>query len=274
MHAPTHLIDRLRATGFLQPDAAIVLGSGYGWFTDRMEETLSIPYGDLPGLPSATIKGHAGVLVQGRLEGRRILVFSGRFHHYEGYPYEHVSLPVRIAADLGAKRLILTNAAGGIRASFRVGDLMWIRSVIRLNHAVGTTARDTFRMPEHGGQGGIEEHGMLADPGSLTERAARAGIRLESGTYLYVKGPSYETPAEIRAFRMMGADAVGMSTVPELAEAARLGLPVTAFSLITNAASGMGDEKLSHEDIASVAARSRRDVEGLIRMLLNHDHAM
>jgi purine-nucleoside phosphorylase len=270
MHAPTPLIDLLRARGFQRPDAAIVLGSGYSWFTERMEETLSVPYGELPGLPSATIKGHAGVLVQGRMEGRRILVFSGRFHHYEGYPYEHVTLPVRIAADLGAERLILTNAAGGIRESFRVGDLMWIQSLIRLNHAAGTTARDTFRMPEHGGFGLDQPGGQGGQ--EMAVRAARAGIRLETGTYLYVKGPSYETPAEIRAFRMMGADAVGMSTVPELAEAGRLGLPVMAFSLITNAAAGMGDEKLSHEDIASVAARSRQNVEGLIRMLLNHDH--
>lgn len=247
------MLDMLGRKGIGTPETALILGSGYAWFTDLLEDRIRLPYAEVPDMPASTVAGHSGHLDVGVFQGQRLLVFSGRFHHYEGYPFEQVTLPVRLAHRLGCRSLIITNAAGGIREGMNVGDLMLIRDILR-THPVGLPASQPFRMP--------------ALDQTFFKKAKQAGLPIHEGTYLYVKGPSYETPAEIRAFRTMGADAVGMSTVPEITEAVRLGLPFTAFSLITNAAAGMTEEKLDHSDISQVGRSSQRDVESLIRLIL------
>lgn len=268
-------------------DAALVLGSGYSWFTDLLEDRITLPYADIPGMPSSTVAGHSGELIAGTLPAaalssaplsaaarssspadatfpaRRLLVFSGRFHHYEGHPYPATTLPVRLARALGASRLVLTNAAGGIREEFQVGDLMLIDSCIRPWHPLHGAGSPEARIPFS-----LAAHPDSQDLDELFQTARSRGVPVHRGTYLYVKGPSYETPAEIRAFRALGADAVGMSTVPELAEAARLALPAVAFSLITNPAAGISLTKLDHHDISAVGARSRGHVESFLRLLL------
>lgn len=253
-------ISYLESQGFENPDAALILGSGYQWFTESLSHAVSIPYEDIPGMPLTTILGHSGHLIRGEMGSKRLLVFSGRFHHYEGYTYEQAVTPVNLAKALGAKELWITNAAGGIRPDFQVGTLMLIESVLRLQQRVGVTHLLPFSFPERETQVRIED---------LMVQASKNGIPITKGTYIYVKGPSYETPAEIRAFREMGADAVGMSTVPELTEAARLGLPALAISLITNAAAGLNDEKLAHEDIAEVSRRSKASIEALFRLIFS-----
>lgn len=254
LEAISYLVDK----GIQQPDAALILGSGYQWFTDCLTNSISIPYQEIPGMPQTTILGHSGTLFQGQLGSKTLLVFSGRFHHYEGYSFEQTTIPVRLAKGLGVKELWITNAAGGIHPDFRIGTLMLIESILRLQQRVGEPYRTPFSFPEH----------ILSERVSeILQKAASKGIPLTKGTYIYVKGPSYETPAEIRAFRMMGADAVGMSTVPELTEAARVNLPAIAISLITNAAAGLNDEKLAHEDIADVSRNSRESIEALFRLI-------
>jgi purine-nucleoside phosphorylase len=248
----------LKEQGIQNTDAALILGSGYQWFTDCLTNSIRIPYQEIPGMPQTTILGHSGTLFQGQLGKKMLLVFSGRFHHYEGYSFEQTTLPVRLAKGLGAKELWITNAAGGIHPDFRVGTLMLIESILRLQQRVGEPHPSPFSFPETSLQQRISQ---------LLEKASQKGIPLTKGTYIYVKGPSYETPAEIRAFRKMGADAVGMSTVPELTEAARLNLPATAISLITNAAAGLNDEKLAHEDIADVSRRSKESIETLFNLI-------
>lgn len=247
------MLSALRDRGLQSADTALILGSGYGWFTELLEQRISIPYSQIPGMPESTVAGHSGHLDMGTFQDRNVLVFSGRFHHYEGYPYEQVTLPVRLAHQMGCRDLVITNAAGGIREGMRVGDLMLIRDVLRL-HQVGLWTPEPTQMKE-------PDEGLFI-------KARTLGLPIHFGTYLYVKGPSYETPAEIRAFRKMGADAVGMSTVPEITEAARLGMPFTAFSLITNAAAGMTEEKLDHSDISQVGRTSQANVEALLRLIL------
>lgn len=264
-HQPTSHLDQeskalsfLRDKGIQNPDAALILGSGYQWFTECLTNSISVPYNTIPDMPQTTILGHSGTLFQGQLGSKTLLVFSGRFHHYEGYSFEQTTLPVRLAKGLGAEELWITNAAGGIHPDFRVGTLMLIESVLRLQQRVGEPHPLPFSFPETSLQQRISE---------LFEKASEKGIPLTKGTYIYVKGPSYETPAEIRAFRKMGADAVGMSTVPELTEAARLRLPAIAISLITNAAAGLNDEKLAHEDIADVSRCSKESIEALFNLI-------
>ncbi len=252
--ATTFLVDK----GIEAPDAALILGSGYQWFTEGLSNTISIPYTDIPGMPKTTILGHSGTLIMGEMGTKRLLAFSGRFHHYEGYSVEQTVIPVQLAKALGAKELWITNAAGGIRTDFHVGTLMLIESILRLQQQVGVVHPLPYASPEPETRARIDQ---------LMQQASKKKIPLTRGTYIYVKGPSYETPAEIRAFRTMGADAVGMSTVPELTEAARIGLPAIAVSLITNAAAGLNEEKLAHEDIAEVSRRSRESIEALFRMI-------
>lgn len=246
----------------LTPSVAVVLGSGLGAFADQFSDAVRIPYGDIPNFPTSSVVGHAGELVLGELRGVAVAVMSGRIHFYEGYPLTTVTLPTRILSALGAKRLLVTNAAGGVNPDFGPGTLMVIKDHINLtgnNPLIGHNDPNLGpRFPD------MSEPYSAEGCQALREAAAAMGVALEEGVYCGVVGPSYETPAEVRMMRTLGADAVGMSTVPEVIVANHAGMIVAGMSLITNAASGLSDEKLSHEDVKRVADRSKQDVVAVL----------
>ncbi|HUA66317.1 MAG TPA: purine-nucleoside phosphorylase [Alphaproteobacteria bacterium] len=231
----------------MRPNLAIVLGSGFQPAVDGLRVDEEIPYSEIPGFPKPTVKGHAGTLFFGELGGAPVIVLSGRSHFYEGQSMEHVTFPVRALAAFGIRDLLLTNAAGGINKSYRSGDFMLITDHINFmgtNPLRGTTHFvDLTR---------VYDAGINA---LLLEAAKARKMKLKRGVYLAVCGPNYETPAEIRAFATLGADAVGMSTVPEAIVARQWGLNVAGLSCITNAAAGIGKTALSHADVLETAER-------------------
>ena len=235
------------------PEIALVLGSGLGGLADRIENPVYIPYGEVPGFPVSTAPGHAGRFVAGRLAGKAVLCMQGRFHYYEGHDMAAIALPVRVIKALGCRALVLTNAAGGVNYDFSVGDFMLITDHINF---IGANPLRGANEEEIGPR--FCDMSRVYDAG-LQELARKVagekGLTLREGVYLGYMGPSYETPAEIRAFRTLGADAVGMSTVPEAIAAAHCGLPVLALSLITNMAAGMTGKRLSGEEVIEIANR-------------------
>ena len=219
------------------PRIAIILGSGLGGFTRHIERPTRIPFTDLPGLPPATVVGHAGELVHGMVDGQEVVALSGRLHAYEGYSADLLGLPVRIVHALGARTLFLSNAAGAIRPDLAPGSLMLIRDHINLtwgNPLIGPVRPGEQRFPD------MSSPYSRSLGNAFIDLARAAGAAVSEGTYAAVLGPSYETRAEIRMLAGMGADAVGMSTVPEVLVARALGMRVTAVSCITNAAAGVG----------------------------------
>lgn len=237
----------LREQGVTEtPEAAIILGSGLGDFGRRIEESLNVDYSLIPHFPTTSVEGHAGQLISGKVNGHPVIAFSGRFHHYEGFSFEQTAIPVYIAHALGAKKLIISNAAGAINTDFNVGDLMIIDSVMRQNFCISPRSNKQHRY----------NHYPFAE--KTLKLAAELAMPVQRGTYMYVTGPNYETKAEIRSFRIMGADAVGMSTAPELFEAARLRIKAVAISLISNMASGVTEARLYHEEV-KIAAKSRKE---------------
>lgn len=266
MHLPTSrfLADRL---GDFRPRVGLVLGSGLGSFADeRIDPVASVPYAEIPGFPRSTVAGHAGRWVAGTVCGQRVLCMQGRFHFYEGYTMAQLALPIRLMRELGVEILLLTNAAGGVRGGMAPGDFMLLSDHINfmgVNPLRGSNA-DAF---------GIRFPDMSTPYDAELRALARAtadglGITLAEGVYLAVSGPSFETPAEIRAFRGLGADAVGMSTVPECIVARHCGMRVCAFSCITNLASGLGDVALTHDEVAATTGRVRKPFADLIEGLL------
>ena len=261
--AAAHLRERL---GDEPPDVTAVLGSGLSDLARGMEDAVEVPFHEVPGFPSAGVKGHAGRYVRGRLEGRLVLMQAGRFHVYEGHPMALVCAPVRIARALGARTLLLTNAAGGVSRGLEPGTIMLIDDHLNLMF------RSPLSGPVGAGEARFPDMSAPYDPGlqRLAEKVALAeGIRLERGTYAAVAGPSYETPAEVRMLARCGADAIGMSTVPEVITARASGMRCVAFSLITNRAAGLSLEPLSHDEVLetgrTAGASLKRLVRGVIR---------
>ena len=249
----------------LVPDLALILGSGLGALADEVTDAVTIATADVPGYPHSTVPGHAGRLVLGQLAGRPVLVVQGRVHLYEGHSAREVVFPVRLAHALGAKGLILTNAAGGIHPAFGPGTLMLITDHINLAGAsplTGPVGPGETRFPD------------MSNPYDKAWREAAARVALEAripyreGVYVWTSGPSYETPAEIRFFAGAGADAVGMSTVPEAIQAAALGLPVLGISTITNAAAGLSAEALDHNDVLAVGQQVRERLAAWVRAIV------
>jgi purine-nucleoside phosphorylase len=251
--------------GKLRPRVAIVLGSGLGAVADAVPDAVRVPYREIPGFPEPGAPGHKGELVAGTLEGVPLVLQSGRFHLYEGHTAELAALPTRVFARLGVDTLIVTNAAGGIRHTFRPPTLMLIADHINLmfrNPLVGPVLDGDQRFPD------------MSDPYDAALRAgaraaARAeGILLEEGVYAALLGPSFETPAEIRMLERLGADAVGMSTVPEVIAARARGLRCLGFSSVTNVAAGLSAQPLSHVEVLEAGARVAGQLERLIRGVL------
>jgi len=246
----------------MRPRVGMILGSGLGILADQMEGAVSLAYSEIPHFPSSTVPGHRGRLVAGRLTGTPVWAMQGRVHFYEGYSMADVVRPVRVMRELGVTTLIVTNAAGGLNPAFSAGDLMLIADHINLlgtNPLIGPN-EDAFgpRFPD-----------MTSAYDPELRRLARGvaeqeGLRLQEGIYACVSGPSYETPAEIRALRILGADAVGMSTVPEVIAARHMGMRVLGISCITNLAAGISPHPLSHDEVVETGARVARDFARLM----------
>jgi purine-nucleoside phosphorylase len=260
--AAARAADAVRAkAGTSQPELAIILGSGLGGLASRISESVRIPFRDIPGFPEATVTGHEGAVIAGSLGGRRVIALSGRFHMYEGHPAALSAFPVRVFHALGARILFVSNAAGGISSKLAVGDLMAISDHLNLmgvNPLVGPAQEGDVRFPDMTD---------AYDPGLrrlLRTTAERIGIELREGVYAGLLGPSYEPPSEVKMLRMLGADAVGMSTVPEVILARAIGMRVAGVSCITNAAAGVTGTALSHADVLETTARVSAAFESLV----------
>ena len=229
------------------PQVAMILGSGLGFLGDLVENAISIPYEEIPHFKSSTAPGHQGRLVFGSLQGRQVAVMQGRIHYYEGYSHEEVAFPVRVLSLLGAKTLFVTNAAGAVNTTFRPGDLMLITDHIKL---YGDGPLRGENIAEFGPRFPDSSFLYSKKLRNLAQRcAASLQITLREGVYMYFPGPQYETPAEIRAARILGADAVGMSTVPEVIAAAHCGMEVLGFTLLSNMAAGILEKPLSEQEV-------------------------
>jgi len=255
----------LRERGFAAPEAGIVLGSGLGALADAVEDPVVAEAADIPGYPVTNVEGHAGTLVSGTLAGRRVLVFRGRVHYYEGFSLAEVVFPVRVLAALGGRTVVLTCAAGGIAEGLEPGSLMLLRD--HLNLMGGSPLRgpnDGALGPRFPDMTGVYDPGLRA---RAREAAVELGIPLEEGVYAAFHGPEYETPAEIRMARTLGGDAVGMSTVPEAIAARHAGLRVAAIALVTNRAAGLAAGPLSHEEVLEAGRRASASVAALVAEL-------
>jgi purine-nucleoside phosphorylase len=262
----TETAEWLRGRGFGGGQVGLVLGSGLGPFADTMADRFSVDYSEIPNFPASHVIGHAGRLVGGTVHGRRVLALSGRVHFYEGHDLRTVTFAVRVLSRLGVRTLILTNAAGGINIAFTEGALMVIDDHLNLlcsNPLVGPQDdRLGSRFPDM-----TEVYSrrlrVLAD-----ETARSIGLTVQHGVYIAVHGPSYETPAEIRAFRTLGADAVGMSTVPEAIVARHMNMEVLGISCITNMASGVLPQPLHHDEVMKTAERVRSQFAALLEGII------
>ncbi len=263
---PVAAAEAIRARlGQRTPRLAIVLGSGLGSLADRLEDAVRISYGDIPGFETPSVEGHKGELVAGRLAGKDVLAQSGRFHLYEGHNANTTALPVRAFAELGVETLIVTNAAGGIRRTFRPGTLMLIADQLNLSF------RNPLFGPVRAGEERFPDMSATYDPvlRDLARSVARdLGVSLEEGVYAGLIGPSYETPAEIRMLERLGADAVGMSTVLEVIAARANGIRCLGISTITNFAAGISPVALSHAEVMETAAEVGRVLGNLVEGLV------
>jgi purine-nucleoside phosphorylase len=260
--SPKTAAARLKKLSSLRPTLAIVLGSGFHHALDALSVKEKVPYAKIPGFPKPSVSGHAGEAYFGHFGRTPVLVLSGRAHFYEGHPMEHVTFAVRALAALGVRDVLLTNAAGGLNKAFSPGDFMALTDHINL---MGV---NPLRGPAIPGLVRFVDLTDTYDAGlrQLLLAAGKAsGTKLRRGVYLAVSGPSYETPAEIRAFARLGADAVGMSTVPEAIVARQCGLRVAAVSCITNLAAGISPEKLSHAEVLETAGRVKETGARLIK---------
>lgn len=240
-----------------QPKIGIVLGSGLGEVVEGIEDKTVIPYSNIPGFPVSTVKGHAGNLVFGKLEGKDVAVMQGRFHFYEGHPISKVVFGVRVMGLLGINTLIVTNAAGGINTSFKPGDLMVIKDHINFageNPAIGE------EIPEFGPRFFDMTYAYDLELIKMAKKVYEKNkVAYKEGVYAFLKGPSYETPAEIKMLSAIGADAVGMSTVPEVIAARQMNIKVFGISCITNMAAGISKNKLSHQEVIETSERVKKD---------------
>ncbi len=254
--------DFLRGKTDLVPEIGLVLGSGLGNYADQMEVVAEIPYAEIEDFPQTGVPGHEGKFVFGRIGGKRLLVMKGRVHYYEGYDMEDVVLPIRLMGMLGARILILTNAAGGIHPSLEAGDLMLIEDQIA--SFVPSPLRG--QNPDSLGPR-FPDMSQIYDP-ALKEVARRVakkqGIALKSGIYLQAPGPNYESPAEVRMYERCGADALGMSTACEAVAAKHMGMRILGISCISNKAAGLGQRPLNHREVQEAAQRVSSSFEGLV----------
>jgi inosine/guanosine/xanthosine phosphorylase family protein len=249
------------------PKTVIVLGSGLGGFAAGVHHATTIPYGDIPGFSRSTVAGHSGNLIAGEMEGKRIAVMQGRIHAYEGHGGAAIATPIRILKQLGVETLVLTNACGGLRLEMAPGTLVLLEDHINIsgfNPLIGPN--DERFGPRFPDMSDAYDPRLRAQLAAASEKT---GVAVKKGVYIYVLGPNFETAAEIRAYAKLGADVVGMSTVPECLVARHCGIKVGGISIVTNHATGIATEKLTHEETLASAAKAGRDLERLLRAYLH-----
>ena len=252
--------------GDIKPEVGLICGSGWGSLADIFPNAAKFDYIDIPGFSSTTVDGHVGTLLLCEINERQILIFQGRRHFYEGCGWGPVSFPIHLSHELGIKTMILTNAAGGINTSFQVGDLMVLEDHINFmgcNPLIGPNLNP--KIPRFPDQSEIYDIDLR---NRILEMSHAVQFPIKKGVYIALSGPSFETPAEIRAFQMLGADAVGMSTVPEAMICNALGMKVAGISCISNLAAGIASHKLSHEDVQNASNIALPKMKTLILMLL------
>ncbi|NLM16890.1 MAG: purine-nucleoside phosphorylase [Candidatus Riflebacteria bacterium] len=249
------------------PQVALILGSGLGAFADQLENAVKISYADIPGFPRSTVCGHAGKLVIGDISGKTVVAMQGRFHYYEGYSLKEVTFPVRVMKALGAQDMIVTNAAGGLNPDFNVGDLMIIEDHMNFmgtNPLLGPN--DEELGPRFPAVQGIYNKKLIEE---TVKAAKELKAPIRKGVYMGLTGPSYETAAELRCFRKLGGDAVGMSTVPEVIVAAHCGIKrVLGISCITNMATGESEAEANHEEVIEAAANAQKYFVALVKTMI------
>ncbi len=259
--ASNYIKDKIKNT----PEIALVLGSGLGVVGDMVENPIYIDYKDIPNFPVSTVVGHKGRLVLGEFEGKHVVIMQGRFHYYEGYTMEEVTFPTRVLYELGVRKLVLTNACGGVNPNFRPADLMLIEDHINI---MGVTPLRGKNLDEYG-----ERFPSMLDVYSkefnkkVLAEAEALGIKLQRGTYFFMTGPQYETPAEIRLIHKLGGDVVGMSTAPEATVAAHMKMRVTGISCVTNM-TGDAAEDIKHEDVMDVSKIVEEKFVSLIKRIV------
>jgi purine-nucleoside phosphorylase len=252
------------------PEIGLILGSGLGVLADEIENPVKIPYEEIPNFPVSTVEGHAGQLVFGTLKGANVVAMQGRFHFYEGYDMKKVTFPVRVLKEMGVKTMIVTNAAGGVNESFEPGDLMIISDHINnmgTSPLIGPNDSDLgVRFPDMS-QAYSRELRTLAK-----NAASELGIKVQEGVYVGNTGPAYETPAEVRLARVLGGDAVGMSTVPEVIVANHAGMKVLGISCISNMAAGILDQPLSHDEVMETTEKVKANFLNLVKKIVADIH--
>ena len=259
-------VSYIRSRTSAAPTMGMILGSGLGDFADTLENRQVIPFTDIPDFPAATVPGHTGAFVFGEKHGKSVVCLQGRLHYYEGHPMQVLTMPVRIMKKLGVEILILTNAAGGVIKDYRPGDLMLLTDHINysgMNPLIGVN--DPELGPRFPDVTDLYSAGLRL---KIKLAAVEAGIGLRQGVYMMFSGPNYETPAEIRMARILGADAVGMSTVPEAIVAAQCAIKVLGISCITNLAAGVSPNKLSHQEVMETAAIAHDKFHSLLNLIL------
>ncbi len=248
-----------------KPETAIILGSGLGHLVDEIDVDTEIAYKDIPNMPVSTVEGHSGKLLFGKLAGKEIVAMQGRFHYYEGYSMKEVTFPVRVMYELGVKNLFVSNAAGGMNPAFHVGDLLVLTDHINMFPENPLRGRNIPTGPR------FPSMHQAYDPEFISivdDAAKRLGIKIFKGVYLGTQGPTYETPAEYRMFRLMGADAVGMSTVPEVIVAVHCGMRVFGISVITDLGGFEEAQKVSHEAVQAAADAAQPRMSALMKELI------
>ena len=259
-------VESIRAKTDFVPEIGLILGSGLGDYAEQIEAVATVDYNDIEGFPVSTVAGHKGRFVFGYMQGKAVVAMQGRVHYYEGYSIGDVVLPTRLMGLLGVKKLIITNAAGGINESFHPGDFMIITDHISTfvpNPLIGKNIDELgVRFPD------MTEVYSKRARAIIENAAAKHGIEMKYGVYLQLTGPTYETPAEIRMCRTLGADAVGMSTACEAAAARHMGIEVCGISCITNMAAGISKEKLSHKEVQETADRVASQFKALISSII------
>jgi len=255
------------------PEAGIVLGTGLGGLATEIDNAVIIPYEEIPHFPASTVEGHAGELIIGKLSNRQVIAMKGRFHFYEGYSMQDVVFPVRVMKFLGIKYLILSNASGGLNPQFEVGDMMFLEDHINMMNLMNENPLKGKHEPEFGPR--FPDMNKPYHPGLLLkaeEIARRLGIKYRKGVYAGVTGPTFETPAEYRYVRYMGADAVGMSTVPETIAACQMNLPVFAISVISDLGVEGKIVEITHKEVIDAASHVEPHMTKLIKALLDEAH--
>lgn len=251
----------IRTITDFKPDIAVTLGSGLGDMAERIEQIASVSYRDVPGFPVSTVAGHRGRFLFCRIDGKNVAFMQGRVHYYEGYPMQDIVMPLRVLRRMGCKILMLTNAAGGVNYNFNAGDIMLIRDHISCfvpSPLIGENYPEGTRFPD------MSNVYDTALSNIIRDTAAGLGISLKEGVYMQLSGPNYETPAEVRLCRMLGADAVGMSTACEAMAAVQCGMRVCGISCITNMAAGISTSPLSHDEVKEIADKKAPLLKRLI----------